>query len=137
MITKIFVDTGAIVGALSKRDQHSTAAGRLFREIPKPLYTCEPVMAEVLFLLKDVHSGRRKALDLIANGVLRIGFSLQDEIGGVSDLMSKYESLPMSLADACLVRMSEIDDGRVFTFDSDFRIYRRNGRQAIPLIGLE
>lgn len=49
--------------------------------------------------------------------------------------MRRYADVPMSLADACLVRMSELsDDASVLTLDSDFRIYRRLGRQAIPLL---
>ena len=137
MTSKILADAGAIVGALSERDQHYHQAWTKFAELPKPLYTCEAVITEVMFVLRHVVGGKEKTLGLISDGVLRIDFSLSDEIEAVRSLIEKYESVPMSLADACLVRMSELFDSPIFTFDGDFRIYRRNGRQRIPLLGLE
>ena len=72
---------------------------------------------------------------MMDSGFIHLGFSLQDHTGKVAALMEKYADVPMSLADACLVRMSEIHDNcKVFTLDSDFKIYKRNGRRAIPLI---
>lgn len=136
--SRIIVDAGAIVGALSPRDQNFAQAGPRFRELPKPLYTCEPVITEVSFLIRRKAGGRQKVLDLIAGGVLKIDFSLADEVDAVNLLMTKYNSVPMSLADACLVRMSELArESSIFTFDGDFRIYRRNRRENIPLIGLD
>ncbi len=137
MRSKVLADAGAIIGALNERDQHFHQAWPKFRELSKPLYTCEAVITEVLFLLRGIAGGKHIALGLISDGVLRIDFSLSDEIEAVKLLIKKYESVPMSLADACLVRMSELFDSRIFTFDGDFRIYRRNGRQRIPLLGLE
>ena len=67
--------------------------------------------------------------------MIRVDFSLSDNLGPVRRLMKKYRSTPMSLADASLVRMSELhSDSSVFTLDADFKIYRRHGRQVIPLI---
>lgn len=66
---------------------------------------------------------------------MKIGFSLSDHIEDIRALFRKYHDLPMSLADACLVRMAELHERHaVFTLDSDFRVYRKNGRDAIPLI---
>lgn len=137
VINRVLVDAGAIVGALSQRDQNHAIAGPKFRSLPKPFYTCEPVISEALFLMKREPGGKDKALSLISQGVLQLDFSLGDQLEAVRALMKKYESVPMSLADACLVRMSELNNSQVFTFDSDFRIYRRFGRQRIPLIGLD
>ena len=51
------------------------------------------------------------------------------------ELLRRYRNVPMSLADACLVRLSELyGDCAVLTLDSDFRIYRRHGRQVIPVL---
>ena len=62
-------------------------------------------------------------------------FALEEEVTTVAASVERYADVPMSLADACLVRMSELrTDSRVFTLDDDFRLYRRNGRQTIPLI---
>lgn len=137
MINRVIVDAGAIVGALSQRDQNFAKAGPKFRSLPKPFYTCEPVITEALFLMKRESGGKDKTLGLISQGILQLDFSLVDQLEAVRALMKKYESIPMSLADACLVRMSELNNSRVFTFDSDFRIYRRFGRQRIPLVGLD
>jgi predicted nucleic acid-binding protein len=137
VINRVLVDAGAIVGALSQRDQNFAKAGPKFRFLPKPFYTCEPVITEALFLMKSESGGKEKTLGLLSQGILQLDFSLGDQLEAVRALMKKYDSVPMSLADACLVRMSELNNSQVFTFDSDFRIYRRFGRQRIPLIGLE
>ncbi|MBI3304182.1 MAG: hypothetical protein HYZ72_19125 [Deltaproteobacteria bacterium] len=72
---------------------------------------------------------------LLRKGVLNVAFRLETEAEAVERLMQRYRQVPMSLADACLVRMSELHHrSRVFTIDSDFRIYRRYGRQVIPLL---
>ena len=72
---------------------------------------------------------------MLKAGFLTIDFSLSTEVEAVEKLMRKYETVPMSLADACLVWMSELmDNAFVFTLDSDFHIYRKNGKQKINLI---
>ncbi len=82
-----------------------------------------------------MRGGEQKLLKLIEGGYLKIEFNLSNEISAVRNLMDKYSDLPMSLADACLVRMSEIHgDAAVFTVDSDFLVYRKHGRRKIPLI---
>ena len=78
--------------------------------------------------------------ELLRRKALVNGFALQSELGRVLDLMEKYAGVPMSLADACLVRMTEThDDAILLTTDADFRVYRRHGRQvirtALPSIG--
>jgi uncharacterized protein len=77
----------------------------------------------------------RKALAPIARGVVRVGMVLGDEITPVQALFARYDNAPASLADACLVRMSELYERcRVFTLDADFHICRRHGRKVIPLL---
>jgi predicted nucleic acid-binding protein len=67
--------------------------------------------------------------------LIRLAFNLDEHLAAVTRLITKYHDVPMSLADASLVRMSELHDrARIFTLDSDFKRYRRHGRQAIPLI---
>lgn len=57
------------------------------------------------------------------------------ESSAVHALMKKYRNVPASYADACLIRLSELHGAAmVMTTDTDFRVYRRNGRQAIPRI---
>lgn len=74
-------------------------------------------------------------MELGERGFLRADFALSEEWSSVRDLMRKYADVPMSLADACLVRMVELTpDARLVTLDSDFSVYRKNGRQVIRTI---
>jgi hypothetical protein len=76
-----------------------------------------------------------RGIDLAKRGALKVVFALDDEMESISRLMSRYEDDGISLADACLVRMSEIHPRcQVMTIDRDFLIYRREGRRTIPLI---
>lgn len=135
VIKAILADTGAIISYLSERDEWHSLTYSKFISLPKPFLTCEAVIVEACFLAKTDVGGEQKVLGLVAEGILRIDFTLSAEIGSIMPLMKKYEDVPMSLADACLVRMCELErDSAVFTLDSDFRIYRKNGRYAIPLI---
>lgn len=99
------------------------------------MLTCEAVITEACFLMQNVYDGEQAILSFIRQDFLRIDFSLSAEVESVMSLMKKYENIPMSLADACLVRMCEIEQGSaIFTLDSDFRIYRKNRNAKIPLI---
>lgn len=135
MTRTVIADTGAVVGFLSATDQWRKRALLHFEELPKPLLTCEAVIVESCFLMRDSVNGEAQVLNLIANKFLQIEFSLSAEVTAVKTLMQKYKSVPMSLADACLVRMAEIFDAPVFTFDSGFEIYRKNGKERISVIG--
>ncbi len=133
MIGRVIVDTDAIVAVLSEEDSLHKVASAKFDELPKPFYTCEAVLSEACFLVKS-SKRRREVLKLFDQGVIKMAFSFNDEIARVAALMEKYSDVPMSFADACLVRMSEIlTDSVVFSFDSDFRIYRRNRNENIPM----
>jgi predicted nucleic acid-binding protein len=93
------------------------------------------VLAEAFHLLGKVPGAPEKLRRLLESGALRITFGLASQLPAVFALQRRYANLPMSLADACLVRMVEMHDGaEVFTVDSDFRIYRKSNRQVIPLI---
>jgi uncharacterized protein len=107
----------------------------IFERHSKPLVTCEAALSEAFFLLSSVPGGTNRPLALMERGIINATFDLQDELSNVARLLRKYESVPMSLADACLVRMTELmANSTVFTLDSDFRIYRKHRRQTIPLI---
>jgi predicted nucleic acid-binding protein len=93
------------------------------------------VLSEACFLAEHRPGAIRSILDFVARGAIRIAFRLDTEATAVSELMTRYGNIPMSLADACLVRMAELYEGSpVFTFDSDFRTYRMHGRRVIPTI---
>lgn len=135
MRSGVIADTGPIVALIRKDDQWNKWSSEMAGAIPAPYLTCEAVVLEASFLLQGFYSGREKLLELIEHGILQIDFSLSSEVSAIKALMSKYSDLPMSLADACLVRMSELhEDASVFTVDQDFLIYRKHGRKKVPLI---
>lgn len=135
MTAPVIVDTGPLVALLVVRDRHYRWARRVLDEIEPPLLTCEAVLSEICFLVRKLESGPDTVLNLLARGVLDVTFQLQPEAERIRKLMSRYASVPMSLADACLVRMAELHgDSPILTLDGDFRIYRKNGRQALALI---
>ena len=128
-------DTGPLVAFLDKGQAHHAWAKQQIRTLQEPLLTCEPVLTEAAFLLARIPGARDGLFGLIRDGALRIAFNFSDGCEEIAALCAKYHNLPMSLADACLVRMAEQNDRHaVFTLDSDFRVYRKNGRDAIPLI---
>ena len=105
------------------------------RLLQPPFLTCEAVISESLFLLRRARQGVPTLLNMLQEDLVRLSFRCDDHLDAVTRLIAKYHNVPMSLADACLVRMSELHDGaRVFTLDADFRLYRRHSRQTIPLI---
>ena len=129
------VDTGPLVALLDAGDSAHDWTVRQFQRITGPLLTCEPVVAEVLYLLRSLRPAQEKILDWIERGVLVCPFVLGEEVAHVRKLWKKYADVPMSFADACLVRMSEKhDDHCICTLDRDFTVYRRHGHEPIPLI---
>jgi uncharacterized protein len=129
------VDTGPLVAFLNRQDQHHAWARAQMEVLDPPLLTCEAVLAEACHLLRQAPGGTDALLEMLAREVLQVPFRLGLELDRVRSLMKRYGDRPMALADACLVRMSEMNaGGRVLTLDKDFRVYRRFGRQAIPTL---
>ena len=127
------IDSGALAALLDPREHHHHWARETLSCQPGPWLTCECVLSETFYL---IHAPQARALDrLLREGVIRLAFDLTAELSPVLDLREKYSNVPMSLADACLVRMSEIlPDPVIVTTDSDFRIYRRHSRQIVPFL---
>lgn len=132
-MTTILVDTGPIVALLDRNDPYHRWTSDAFNKLEPPLSTCEAVLTEACHLVRRLIGGSDSVLDLVARGVLVCRFELSAEVDTLRRLMRKFADVPMSLADACLVRMAELDSAiTVMTLDSDFEIYRRNRRQPIP-----
>jgi uncharacterized protein len=131
----VLIDSGCIVAALNKRDQHHAWARAHFEAFVEPCMTCEAALSESFFLLKPTREGKQALCALLERKVILLRFSMEDDPTETLRLLRRYGDIPMSLADACLVRMAElIPDATVFTTDSDFATYRKHGRQIIPLI---
>ena len=93
------------------------------KQLEPGLVTCEAVMAETAYLLRHAHVEPEARLNLIKRGLITLPFRLEEEFQAVTKLRHRYQNVPMSLADACLVRLSELySDCVVLTLDSDFRI---------------
>ena len=135
MTRATIVDTGPIVALLSHSDRWHGWAKEQFGALRAPLFTCEAVLSEAGFLLRDDGQAIDALFGLLERRVLEIGFDLGAEHLSVRALMRRYANVPMSVADACVVRMSELlGVAQVLTLDSDFSVYRRLGRQMIPLV---
>ncbi len=100
-----------------------------------PFITCEPVLTEACFLIQRAGGRPIDLIRKVRQGGLIIGIDVAGETAAIESLMQRYVDTPMSLADPCLVRLSEcMPDCRLFTLGSDFEHYRRNARQTIPLL---
>jgi predicted nucleic acid-binding protein len=133
--TAIIADTGPLVALLNRKELHHDWAREQFALFPPPVITCEAVLSEACFLLRDIHGGVAALLELTARGVVEVAFSLQPEFPAVKRLLIRYASVPMSLADACLVRMAEQNTTSVVvTLDRHFTVYRKSGRLVIPTL---
>ncbi len=107
----------------------------MFRELPTPFLTCEPVLVETFFLLASEPGGPQRVSEFLATGLLVVNFSVLPEMKAIAKLMARYKDLPMSLTDGCLVRMAELNPGAtVLTLNNHFRVYRMNDRHVIPTL---
>ncbi len=125
-------DTGFLVAFANRRDSHHDWAFTLAEQISEPLLTCEAVLAETAFHLRDA----ALITDMIAEELVVVSFRLNEHLPQISALARRYEDRTPDLADLCLIRMSELHPNlSVITTDAaDFRVYRRNKREVIPLI---
>jgi uncharacterized protein len=129
------VDTGPLVSFFDRAEQHHRWAAERVDELDAPLLVCEPVLAEAMHLLARHAKAQDAMFELLRNGALAVAFRIDEHLGPLRGLVQKYRDIPMSLADACVVRMSEIYDRHaILTLDSDFLVYRKHGRTPLELI---
>ncbi len=134
-MTRVIVDTGPLVAYFNRRDRWHRWATEQMATLSPPLVTCEAVLTEACFLIQKSGGRPEDLTRKVVQRSLEIGINLEDDASGLESLMQRYRDTPMSLADACLVRLTErLPDCLLFTLDSDFEHYRRNGRQIIPLL---
>lgn len=134
MRSGILLDTGPLVAFLYERERDHDWAMEQFASLDQPMISCEPVLTEACFLVARNGQSPVVVLDLVERGVVRVGIELQEELAPVRALMQRYANVPMSLADACLVRLAELTHLPICTLDGDFRIYRAHGRRALDLL---
>ncbi len=133
MARSVLVDASFLVALLNRRDRNNTWATARAHEYAPPWQTCEAVLSEAFHLVGS--RGEAALVDLLRLRALTVAFGLAEDLERPLALMERYASMPMSLADACLVRMTETtSDPVLLTTDADFRVYRRHGRQTIPCV---
>jgi predicted nucleic acid-binding protein len=128
------LDTGPLVAYLYTRDAYHDWAVETFRALDPPAITCEAVLTEACFIVERNGQPAARVLDHASRSELRIGLRLDREMTAIRALMERYANVPMSLADACLVRLAEMTGLAICTLDADFAIYRAHRRHTLTLI---
>ena len=127
----VIADTGLLVALARERDEYHDWAVEVAEQIKWPALTCEAVLAETAYHLGST----ARVLGMLRDNVLRVPFDCTSHWEQLLDLATRYADLRPDLADLCLIRMSELyPHHTVITVDADFRVYRRNKREAIPLL---
>jgi predicted nucleic acid-binding protein len=129
---KNILDAGPLIAALNRQDEHHQWACNVLERLGPPFYTCPEAMAEAAALTSQPAA----IVEMIQSKEILLAFDLAEQAAGVLALLKKYSDRDMDLADACIVRMTELmRDCQVVTLDrADFSVYRRNGRELIPVI---
>jgi predicted nucleic acid-binding protein len=123
------------VALLDRSEHHHRECADTVSALGSPLITCEAVIAESCYLLRDIDGAAAAVLENVDRGIFQIPYRLTGNAGGVRKLMRKYADAPMDFADACLVDMaSDYRTGRILTLDSDFRIYRWGRNRPFELL---
>lgn len=135
MRQQVLLDTGPLIALIDRRDYHHSWVTTELATIQPPLLSCEAVLSEAWFLLQRVNNGRETLVGLLKSQQILVAFQFNEEVESITELLTRYRSVPISFADASLVRMAELYPGsEVLTLDSDFLIYRKHKNQPIPVI---
>lgn len=136
LMPQVILDTGPLVALFNRRDTYHEWVLEQIKQISPPMLTCEAVIIEACFLLDKIDSSQsHQVFTYLDRGVINIPFVLTDESAEIQALREKYLTVPMSVADACLVRMAEnFEHHLIFTLDSDFHIYRKHRHEVINCI---
>ncbi len=131
----VIADSSALVALLNRNDTHHRWARERWCEMSDAVTVCDAVLSEARYLLERRGANPEDLLRLWESEAMRMDFDLRNEATAVRRLIRSYRTVPMSLADACVVRMSEIQaNSAVWTLDRGFQVYRRHRRQVIPVV---
>ena len=134
MAPKVVIDTGPLVAAVHQDERDHDWAVAVISRAMTPMLTCEAVASETAFLSMRGGGSAVEIIEMISK-TCRMAMRVDDEWDAIVALMKKYADVPMSFADACLVRIVELNPGAVLiTLDADFKIYRANGRRVIKTL---
>jgi len=133
MAASVIVDTSFLIALYNRGDPNHNWASGVLKRRPPPWRTCDAVLSETFHMIGS--SGMPLLAAFVRDGGLISTGTSDFGIDEVLALMDKYGAIPMSFADACLVRMTEVlPDPTLLTTDTDFRVYRRHGRKALPYL---
>lgn len=131
----VLLDTGCIVALLDRSERHHKKCSEVLANLPDTLITCEAVLAECCWLLRECHGAAETVLANVATGNFLVPFRLAERAESVKKIMKKYADVPIDLADACLVDLAgQLKCRRILTLDSDFRIYRWDRTRTFDLL---
>lgn len=121
----ILLDTGVIVALLDRSEDAHQACAKTLLKLQAPIITCEAVLAESCYLLRNLSGAPEAVIDNVAAGIFQIPFQISKEAASIKQILRKYRDRKIDLADACLIHLaSEFETAEVLTLDSDFAIYR-------------
>ena len=129
---KGIADTGLLVAFANRNDTHHGWAVGIAEQVTEPLLTCEAVLAETAFHLRNVEV----TIAMLSDGLIALAFDCNNHLPRLEALAKRYADRRPDLADLCLIRMSELNPRHsVITVDrTDFSVYRRNKRELIPIL---
>ena len=135
MRSSVIVDTGPLVALLNRAEHAHGWVVQCLADLQPPLITCEAVLAEATYLTRQIPGARVALLEMVGEGFLQMGLAVADQHAALLTMVRRYADVPMSLADACLVRLAELHpQSPVMTLDRDFLVYRKNSRQVIEVM---
>ncbi len=131
----ILLDTGVIVALLDRSERFHQPCARSVKDLTRPLVTCEAVIAESCYLLRDLPGAAEAVLANVERGMFQIPFQLSRAAAPVRGLMRKYRDVPIDFADACLIHLGEeLGTGEILTLDRDFEVYRWGKNKSFRLL---
>jgi len=131
---KVILDAGPLVAWFCPRDEHFSWARRVFTQLAPGSLVCEAVLTEVCHLVLKEGVSQARVVESVASGRL-IPVSLSSELPSIANLLKRYADSPMDFADACVLRLAELQpQAAVCTVDSQFRFFRKNASEAVSLV---
>jgi len=134
-VKPVLLDTGVIVALLDRSERRHEACAEVIRELEAPLITCEAVITESCYLLRNLAGAAGAVIDNVAAGIFQVPFQLSREAASVKQVLRKYRDRQIDLADACLIRLAdEFGTADILTLDRDFAVYRWGRNKAFRML---
>jgi uncharacterized protein len=134
-VKPVLLDTGVIVALLDRSEKFHPASAAAVRDLESPMITCEAVLAESCYLLRNLPGASEAVLENVAAGIFQVPFQLSREAPAVKQILRKYRDRKIDLADACLICLAdEFGAADILTLDTDFKIYRWGRNKSFSLL---